>query len=471
MNPRLLIRKGRDALPIIVEGEEPSSPSSLTKRFGFASKIRKKETQSKQAPIQSRPHIVIRVESEDRSDRESQSRHRPNTSRPIFETENASISTQKECVRQSPQNVRKKENVRSPERQGAARSRDPANQRKLGVAGEKSSESASSSKGNESQLLPVPNSGASFDNNSLSLWEDDSQWVAFEDTTFSSELQSRSSLSFFGADVFSDLPTATLSDQSLSPSLMRNSTNQSSLSQLRRHHRGVDVDELFKRDLFQPSPSPRASSFQSPSSFHSPSSIASTVSLPERAPPGPVHKERVTEVLEKEKDENEEKLGPLLAPSVVPKSILRHTTNDRNEKLDDVGYMSEEDGISDILGDYDASLNPKEGEAFDLEDSGDLLEGADQAGSTHAEDGSYDTTDIESDEEYDETEGNNGTDTEGGLEASESFESATLLDMLGEAVIALWEDIGPPEPKSPRRRSRPAYTTKESEHRTRRMHE
>lgn len=483
MNPRLLIRKGRDSLPIIVEGEEPSSPSSFTKRFGFASKIRRKEPKSKQVPIQSRPHIVIRVESEDRSDRDSQSRHRPSASevdRPTFETENTSISTQKESARQSPQHARVPESpVRSPGRQDVARTLErnelPANDRELEAAGKLSTQSFPSNNGNERQFLPLAkaNSGVTFDN-SVSIWDDDSQWVAFEDATFSSELQSRSSLSFFGADVFSDLPTATLSDQSLSPSLVRNGTNQSSRSQSRRHNRGVDVDELFKRDVPHPSSSLRASSFQSPSSMHPQSSIVSAVSLAEGLPPEPVQAERTMglEEGEEEVEESEEMLHPSFTPSpVVPKSILRNTTKDRNSKGEEVGYVSEEDGVSDILGDYDPSANPEEAGALDVEDPGHLLDDVDQAGSTHAEDGSYDTTDVESDEDYDETEGNNGTDTEGGLEASDSFESATLLDIIGEAVIAIWEDIGPPEPKPSRRRSRPAHATKEREHRTRRTHE
>jgi hypothetical protein len=175
---------------------------------------------------------------------------------------------------------------------------------------------------------------------------------------------------------------------------------------------------------------------------------------------------------EEEVEESEEMLHPSFTPSpVVPKSILRNTTKDRNSKGEEVGYVSEEDGVSDILGDYDPSASPEEAGALDVEDPGHLLDDVDQAGSTHAEDGSYDTTDVESDEDYDETEGNNGTDTEGGLEASDSFESATLLDIIGEAVIAIWEDIGPPEPKPSRRRSRPAHATKEREHRTRRTHE
>jgi hypothetical protein len=467
MKPRLLIRKGRDSLPIIVEGEEPSSPSSFTKRFGFASKIRRKEPKSKPSPIQSRPHIVIRVESEDRSDRESQSRHRPYAStseadRPTSETENTSISSQKESARQSPHHAR----------QDYAKVLDQnenrAHNRELEAAAKKSTERVTSSnKGNEGQFLPgaTTNSGVTFENSALSIWDDDSKWVAFEDATFSSELlQSRSSLSFFGADVFSDLPTATLSDHSLASSLHRSGTSHSNRSQSRRHHRGVDVDELFKRDLLQPSPALRVP-------VHPSASIGPTVSLTESPPPEPVQTERVTQVEDMtELDENEEEHRPSLTP-VVPKSILRHTTKDRNEKGEEVGYVSEEDGVSDILGDYDPSIGPEDAHALDVEDSGDLLEDADQAGSTHAEDGSYDTTDVESDEDYDETEGNNGTDTEGGLEASDSFESATLLDMLGEAVIAIWEDIGPPEPKPSRRRSRTAHATKEREHRARRTHE
>jgi hypothetical protein len=130
----------------------------------------------------------------------------------------------------------------------------------------------------------------------------------------------------------------------------------------------------------------------------------------------------------------------------VPKVESEHTVGTAHvidardpDKDGDEGHQSD-DGVESILGDYEPDPECVEPAACSGPD-GDAENGTvtdDQLASTYAEDGSYDTTDIGTVEDEEDTDGGNGTDTDEGFETDGS---ATLLDIIGEAVVALWDDI------------------------------
>jgi hypothetical protein len=148
----------------------------------------------------------------------------------------------------------------------------------------------------------------------------------------------------------------------------------------------------------------------------------------------------------------------LSVPNADSEKTVRtaHNVDARDpDKDDDDGYQSD-DSVKSILGDYDPNPEPIDAEecSESYAEGENVMATDDQVGSTYAEDGSYDTTDIGTDEDDEGTGGYTGTDTEGGFETDDS---ATLIDMIGEAVVALWDDMGPKQHSSSRQRSGAAY--------------